>query len=162
MLQWIGVVARLVVGGVLLVAGVLKVSDPIAGKVAVRAFEIVPEPLVGAVAYGQPALEIAVGLCLLLGLLTRPAAGVAAVLVAAFALAIVSVWVRGIEIDCGCFGGGGAEEGASSAYPWDLARNTGLLLGSLWLVVRPRTPLSVDAALRGPERYEDVEEEAEH
>ena len=39
---------------------------------------------------------------------------------------------------------------------------TGLLLLSLWLVVRPRTPLSVDAALRGPERYEDVEEEAEH
>jgi hypothetical protein len=39
---WIGLLARLVLGGVLLVAGYLKVFTPDKSMMAVRAFEIVP------------------------------------------------------------------------------------------------------------------------
>jgi len=120
------------------------------------------------VGYALPLVEVVVGACLLLGLLTRPAAVVSAVLFVAFIVGIAAAWARGLEIDCGCFGGGGQLEGAAQKYPWDLARDAALLLLSLLLVLRPRTPLALDPFLFGPapagvatptERTEDVEEE---
>ncbi len=33
---------------------------------------------------------------------------------------------------------------ATAKYPWDIARDVGLLALSAWLVWRPRTPYAVD------------------
>jgi uncharacterized membrane protein YphA (DoxX/SURF4 family) len=143
-----GVLARLVVGAVWVVAGVLKLPDPNENVRAVRAYEILPESLVTVVGHGLPVLEILVGLCLLLGLFTRVAAAVSALLLVAFIAGISSAWARGLSIDCGCFGGGaGPTENAQAKYPWELARDVGLLLLSVWLVWRPRTPLAADNRL---------------
>ena len=65
-----------------------------------------------------------------------------AVLFVAFIVGIASAWARGLQIDCGCFGGGGTRPDASDEYPWEIARDVGLLLLSLWLVWRPRTPFA--------------------
>ena len=66
-------------------------------------------------------------------------------LLVAFLTGISSAWARGLSIDCGCFGGGaGPVANAQAQYPWDLARDLGLLLLSGWLVWRPRTPLAAD------------------
>jgi uncharacterized membrane protein YphA (DoxX/SURF4 family) len=143
-----GVLARLVVGVVWVVAGVLKLPDPNENVRAVRAYEILPESLVTVVGHGLPVLEILVGLCLLLGLFTRVAAAVSALLLVAFIVGISSAWARGLSIDCGCFGGGaGPTENAQATYPWELARDAGLLLLSVWLVWRPHTPLAADNRL---------------
>jgi uncharacterized membrane protein YphA (DoxX/SURF4 family) len=143
-----GVLARLVVGAVWVVAGVLKLPDPNENVRAVRAYEILPESLVTVVGHGLPVLEILVGMCLLLGLFTRVAAAVSALLLVAFIVGISSAWARGLSIDCGCFGGGaGPTENAQAKYPWELARDVGLLLLSVWLVWRPRTPLAADNRL---------------
>lgn len=144
---WIGVVARLVTGGVWIVAGALKLPDPASSVRAVRAYELLPEQVVPAVGYLLPVLEVVVGLCLVLGLLTRANAVVSALLFLAFIIGIASAWARGLQIDCGCFGGGGVREGASDEYPWEIARDIGLLALSAWLVWRPRTPYAVDNAL---------------
>src|SRR5690606_12763914 len=111
-------------------------------------------------------LEVAVGLMLLLGLLTRSSSVVSALLFLVFVIGIASVWARGIEIDCGCFGGGGAKEGAMEDYPKEIARDVALLLASGWLVWRPRTRLALDNLLfrsseRAPERNHDGEERPE-
>jgi uncharacterized membrane protein YphA (DoxX/SURF4 family) len=82
-----------------------------------------------------------------LGLLTRWVSVVSALLFAAFIVGIASVWARGITIDCGCFGGGGYDPNAASAYPWEIARDAALLLVSLGLVRWPRTPWSLDEPL---------------
>jgi uncharacterized membrane protein YphA (DoxX/SURF4 family) len=143
-----GVLARVVVGAVWVVAGILKLPDPNENVRAVRAYEILPESLVTVVGHGLPVLEILVGLCLLLGLFTRVAAAVSALLLVAFLVGISSAWARGLSIDCGCFGGGaGPTENAQAKYPWELARDVGLLLLSVWLVWRPRTPLAADNRL---------------
>jgi hypothetical protein len=57
------------------------------------------------------------------------------------------VWARGIEIDCGCFGGGGPKEGAASSYPWEIARDVALLLASAYVVLLRRTRLALDNVL---------------
>jgi uncharacterized membrane protein YphA (DoxX/SURF4 family) len=139
-MQWIGIVARLVVGGVWLAAGLLKIPDPTENVRAVRAYQLLPESLVPVVGHALPIAEILVGICLLAGVLVRANAVLSALLLVAFVIGISSAWARGLSIDCGCFGGGGGPaENARAKYPWELARDFGLLLLSGWLVYRPRT-----------------------
>ncbi len=142
--QWVGLLARLLAGGVWLVAGALKLPEPAESVRAVRAYDLLPESVVPTVGHLLPVLEVAVGLCLVLGVLTRVVAAVSALLFLAFVVGIASAWARGLEIECGCFGGGGTRAGASSEYPLEIARDLGLLLLSCWLVVVDRTRLALD------------------
>ncbi len=144
---WLGLIARLVTGGVWIVAGALKVTDPASSIAAVRAYELLPGSLVEPVGTTLPAVELVVGLALVVGAFTRGAAAVSALLFAAFIIGIASVWARGIEIDCGCFGGGGPKEDAASSYPWEIARDIALLAASCYLVVVRRTRFAVDNLL---------------
>jgi uncharacterized membrane protein YphA (DoxX/SURF4 family) len=157
--EWVGLVARLVTGGVWIVAGALKLPDPAASVRAVRAYDLLPEAVVPTVGHLLPVLEVVIGVCLVLGLLTRAAAVISALLFLAFIVGIASAWSRGLQIECGCFGGGGFSADATDDYPWEIARDVGLLVLSLWLVWRPRTKFAVDDLLfRRPERHLDVEE----
>lgn len=157
MVRWFGVMARLATGVVWIVAGVIKLPHPQESVTAVRGFQLLSPSLSDTVGHLLPMLEVVVGLCLLAGLVTRVAAVVSAVLQVAFIIGIASVWARGIAISCGCFGTGGPDPHAFSEYPWEIARDVGLLLLSLWLVARPRTPYAVDNLLF-PERVPESEE----
>ncbi len=147
MKEWFGLLARLVTGGVWIVAGGLKLPDPYESVRAVRAYDLLPEAVVPTVGMLLPIVEVILGLVLVAGLLTRGAGVVSAALLVLFVIGIASVWARGIEIDCGCFGGGGARAGAGAAYPWEIARDVGLLLLSVLLVRLPRTRLALDRVL---------------
>lgn len=151
--DWVGVVARVVTGGVWIVAGALKFPDPAASVRAVRAYDLLPEAIVPTVGHLLPVVEVVIGVALLLGLLTRPVAVVSALLFLAFVVGIALAWTRGLSIDCGCFGGGGFDADATEKYPWEIARDVGLLGLSLWLVVRPSSRFSLDHAL-----FEDKKE----
>ncbi|MGY1748903.1 MauE/DoxX family redox-associated membrane protein [Modestobacter sp. SYSU DS0511] len=140
---WLATVARLLLGVVLVVAGVLKLPDPAAAERAVRGYRVLPEALVSPVVFGLPVLEIAAGLALLAGVLVRTAAIAAAVLMAVFIAAIAAAWARGLQIDCGCFGGEVAA--GQTAYPGEIARDTGLLLVALALAWWPRSRLALGA-----------------
>lgn len=143
--ELVGILARLVVGGVWVVAGVLKLPDPAGTVRAVRAYQLLPESEVPLVGHGLPVLEVLVGVCLLAGLLTRLSAVLSALMLVGFVVGIASAWARGLQIECGCFGGGaGPGANATAAYPWDIARDVGLLLLSGWLAWRPRTRYAVD------------------
>ncbi len=162
MKEWVGTLARLVVGGVWLAAGLLKITDGAASVRAVRAYDLLPESIVPTVGHVLPALEIVLGLALIAGVFTRVAGLVSAVLLVAFIIGIASAWARGLEISCGCFGDGGPDADAASKYPWEIARDVGLLLASLWLVRWPRTRFALDSLLFPPprERTPDVEPQA--
>jgi uncharacterized membrane protein YphA (DoxX/SURF4 family) len=114
---------------------------------AVRAFEILPEVLARPVGYGLPILEVVLGLLLLVGLLTRYAAVLSALLMAGFIVGILSAWSRGLAIDCGCFGGGGPTDPARTQYPLEVARDLAILAGALVLARWPRTRYSLDTSL---------------
>ena len=140
------VLARLVVGGVWIVAGAVKLPDPAGSVRAVRAYDLLPEAVVPTVGHLLPVLEVVVGVCLVVGLLTRPVAVLSALMLAGFVIGIASAWARGLQIECGCFGGGGYDPQAAAAYPWELARDGALMLASLLVaLVRPR--LAVDRVL---------------
>jgi len=101
-MEYLGLVARLVIGLVFLVAGAGKLRAPLGFRAAVANYRILPDSLVTPVARVLPVLEVAVGVMLLLGVLIVPVAVVAAVVLVAFAGAI---WVnvrRERHIGCGC------------------------------------------------------------
>jgi uncharacterized membrane protein YphA (DoxX/SURF4 family) len=145
---WPGLVARLIVGGVWIVAGWLKLPDPAGSVRAVRAYQLLPEAVVPTVGYALPVVEIAVGVLLVVGLGTRVAAAVSAVMQVAFIIGISAAWARGIQIECGCFGGGGATAtDATAKYPWDIARDVALALTSMAIALWPRTRLRLEMVL---------------
>ena len=122
---------RLVVGGVWIWAGLAKLTDPLGSVRAVQAYELLPASVAEAVGYSLPAIEVVVGIALVLGVMSRGAAVISSVLFVGFVIGIASVWARGIEIDCGCFGGGGYDPDASSQYPIEIARDVALLGASI-------------------------------
>jgi uncharacterized membrane protein YphA (DoxX/SURF4 family) len=81
---------------------------------------------------------------LLIGLATRLAAVLAAVVMVMFIAAVASAAARGLSIDCGCFGGGGQVEPGQTAYTAEILRDAGLLALAVYLAIRPDTPWSVD------------------
>ncbi|HET9423451.1 MAG TPA: MauE/DoxX family redox-associated membrane protein [Nocardioides sp.] len=162
MKAWAGLAARLVVGGVWIYAGAIKLPDPDQSVAAVRAYELLPGETAVTVGHLLPVLEVVVGAMLVLGVLVRGAAVVSALLFVVFIIGIASVWSRGIEIDCGCFGGGGYDPDATSKYPWEIARDVVLLALSLFLVWLPRSRWALDnLLLRSTEDADAPVEEVE-
>lgn len=143
---WVGLAARLILGGVLVVAGALKVGAVGESILAVRAYRLLPYDLTTVVGTVLPFAEVVLGLLLITGTFTRISGILGALLMVAFIIGIGSAWARGLTLDCGCFGGGGeiSAEEAFAAYPWEIARDVGLAACGAWLAWRPRTPFSLD------------------
>ena len=140
----VSTIARLVLGVVLLVAGGIKVADPVTSEQAVAAYQLLPHALVTPIGWGLPFLEMALGLLLLVGYGTRIAAAIAGVLMVLFIAAVGSAWARGLSIDCGCFGGGGQVAPGQTQYLQEILRDVGLLALATWLVLLPRSRLALD------------------
>jgi uncharacterized membrane protein YphA (DoxX/SURF4 family) len=140
---WLRTGSRAVLGVVWLIAGGLKLPDPAAAERAVRAYQLLPESFVAPVAFGLPALEIAVGVLLLLGLFVRAAAVASVMLLGVFVAAVASAWARGLTIDCGCFGGGGQVDAGQTAYLSEIVRDLALLVPAAVLTVWPRSRLAL-------------------
>jgi uncharacterized membrane protein YphA (DoxX/SURF4 family) len=135
----VGTVARLGLAAVFLVSGVLKALDPDTTYVAVRAYDVLPKAGVAPVAGVLPWFEIVLGLLLLTGIATRRVAVVSAGLLLLFVAGVAQAWARGLSIDCGCFGGGGAVAPEDTSYGLEILRDTAFLLMAGWLIVRPQT-----------------------
>ncbi|WP_425308475.1 MauE/DoxX family redox-associated membrane protein [Ammonicoccus fulvus] len=159
--DWIGLAARLILGVVWLVAGGLKLPYLEESVLAVRGYQILPYDLAVVVGYLLPIVEVILGILLILGLFIRPVAVLSGLIMLAFVIGIAQAWARGLAIDCGCFGGGGeiALEEAQAKYPWDIARDFGLMLLAAWLVFRPRSPFSLDRKLFGTDDYLDLDDD---
>ena len=59
--EWVALVLRLVVGGVWIVAGALKLPEPAQSVSAVRAYQILPSDLVSPVGQLLPVIEVVIG-----------------------------------------------------------------------------------------------------
>lgn len=138
--------ARVVLGGTLLYAGIVKLLEPGQALQAVQAYRILPPSVDDVVAIGLPLLEMVVGVLLLLGLGTRLAAWVAGGLMIIFIAGVASAWIRGLSIDCGCFGGGGDVAPTSKAwrYTSEILRDVSLSLVAVWLIWFPKSRLALD------------------
>ena len=143
---WIGLLSRLVLGGVLLVAGYLKVGTLDKSQMAVRAYELLPISLANFLGLVLPFFEVVIGLLLILGAATRVVAALGGFTMFIFIIAIAQAWARGLNIDCGCFGGGGAVAPGETRYLQEILRDAGLVAMALFLIRYPVSKFSVDKA----------------
>ncbi|MHB1397140.1 MAG: MauE/DoxX family redox-associated membrane protein [Trichloromonadaceae bacterium] len=95
--------ARLLLGGLFLYAGLIKGSDVTAFAGNVANYQLLPYSWNYLVAATLPAVEAIAGLLLVVNCRVRPAAVVLGALNLVFMVALVSVILRGLDIDCGCF-----------------------------------------------------------
>lgn len=95
---------RLLLGGLLLLAGVTKLADRAGFRQAVAEYEVLPRELERPFAALLPWLETTLGILLLLGLGTIVAASLATPLFLGFGVAIGANLLRGRHVDCHCFG----------------------------------------------------------
>jgi uncharacterized membrane protein YphA (DoxX/SURF4 family) len=146
-LDVVGTLARLGLAAVWLVSGSIKAADPDQTWVAVRAYDVLSSVGVNVVAAALPWFELALGVLLLVGLRTRLAAAVSAGLLLVFVAAVSQAWARGLSIDCGCFGGGGAVADERTSYGTELLRDTGFGVLAAWVIIRPRTLFALDDVL---------------
>jgi uncharacterized membrane protein YphA (DoxX/SURF4 family) len=148
-LDLVGTLARLGLAAVWLVSGTLKALDLDQTVVAVRAYDVLPRAAVDVVAAVLPFFEIALGLLLLLGVGTQLVAVVSGVLMLVFVAGVSQAWARGLSIDCGCFGGGGAVDPAArvSRYAAEIVRDLVFLGLATWIALRPLSRWSVDGWL---------------
>ncbi|MEK4241095.1 MauE/DoxX family redox-associated membrane protein [Janibacter sp. FSL W8-0316] len=144
-----GLLARLVLGVVLVVAGALKIGNPLGAARAVQAYDVLPFEVARWVGYALPWLEIVVGVLLVLGLFTRVSAAIGTLLMLAFVVGIAQAWARGLTIDCGCFGGGGQVSPEETKYGREIVRDLALAVCGTWLVARPGSTWSLDRLLFG-------------
>ncbi|MFF5177756.1 MauE/DoxX family redox-associated membrane protein [Micromonospora sp. NPDC000316] len=157
--QWLGIAARLGLAAVWLVAGASKVGDLAASGRAVNAYQVMPYDVATVIGAALPFVELALGVLLLLGLATRLSAAVSAALLVVFIVGIASAWTRGLAIDCGCFGSGGQlAEGQAPSYLPEILRDLGFLVMAGFLLIWPRTPVSVDGWLSAEPDVEDEDE----
>ncbi|MDF3059318.1 MAG: Methylamine utilization protein [Rariglobus sp.] len=133
--EWLVRLAGWCLGGVFVYAGVLKVTDPWAFADSVASFRLLPAVLINPVALILPVLEIILGVALIAGVKRSVGAGMLGVLCVLFAAALGQALVRGIEVDCGCFGGGAP---STARTVWALLRDIGLGLLAWWVWHRGR------------------------
>jgi len=101
-----GLVARLLVGAVLVYAGASKAAAPAEEfALVIGAYDVVPMSMTLPLAGLLPWVELLVGWALILGVESKLASAAAGAMTGVFLMAIASVLVRGIPIpNCGCFG----------------------------------------------------------
>lgn len=152
-LRLLHLASRVVLGGLLLWAGLVKVGDQQGMALAIDSYELLPDAMVRPLAAALPWLEIVLGAFLILGLFARFSAIATGALLVAFLIGMVQAKARGLAIDCGCFGGGGPGQGVG----WfDIGRDLALL-GVVGLVLLlPRGPWELDAVLAEDEEREEI------
>lgn len=138
MKNFVGLVARFGLAAIWLYSGLIKLLNPLESRQAVQAYELLPSDLVPTVAVALPAFEVILGLLLLLGLFLRPVAVASGMLLLVFIAGIISAWARGLQIDCGCFGGGGYDENAGPVtYLTEIARDIGFMALAVFVYLWP-------------------------
>ena len=135
---WLTLLSRLILGVVLLVAGGLKIGNLPKSAMAVRSYEMLPIPLANFLGYTLPWIEIGLGLLLIVGVTVKISGALGALTMLAFIIAIAQAWARGLSIDCGCFGGGGAIDPEDTKYLSEIIRDVGLMALGIFLYFYPK------------------------
>lgn len=106
---------------IFLYAGYVKILDPKQFFIDISNYQILPDYIVYISSYFLPPFEIIIAVCLFIKSKSKVALFLISSLLIIFLIAIISAWIRGLDISCGCFGKG------SSSLTMTFIRNCVLL-----------------------------------
>ena len=123
-------IADVVVGGIFIYAGAIKVLDPVRFANDIDNYKILPWTVGVGLAFYLPWLEIFCGLALIVRRLYLGGLSILTALISVFLVATIAAKVRGLDITCGCFGHASQHWNFSAHLTLDL-----LLLGALIILL---------------------------
>ena len=134
---WLTLRVQLALGFIFVSASLGKIADPPSFAHMIYNYRVLPGNLINIVALVMPWLELVTGLALLLGIWTRPARNLIALMLLVFIVAIAFNLMRGNAIDCGCFDVTAANKTYQERIDdmkWVIVRDIGMLLmvAQLW------------------------------
>ena len=99
---------------------------------------MIPDPMINLVAIILPWLELICGILLLTGFWHRSAAFIVSLMMIVFIIAISTAILRGLDIECGCFGSG------TSANWTRILEDLFLLAFSLQILFFPKSIIALE------------------
>ncbi|NDV27649.1 MauE/DoxX family redox-associated membrane protein [Desulfovibrio sp. JC010] len=94
---------RIVLGIVFIIASLDKIIDPLAFAEIIKNYQILPEMMIGPVAFFLPWLEFVCGAMLVCGVFIDTAVAILVAMLLVFIAALSANLYRGIDVACGCF-----------------------------------------------------------
>jgi len=102
--RWLLLLFRIIVGGVFIWAGALKIADPLGFAQSIENYQVVPHSLAFLIAVVLPWVEVLSGAFIIIGVFKSSSALLISLLLAGFIGLVALALVRGIDTSCGCFG----------------------------------------------------------
>jgi len=96
--------SRIILGLVFIFAGAEKISDPEQFAVAISNYRIFPVLTLNIISITLPWLEVFAGILLLFGISIKENSAIVGSLMIFFTVFVFAALLRGLDIDCGCFG----------------------------------------------------------
>lgn len=136
--QWLARGLEMIIGAILLLAGLLKAWEPMDFVRQITDYKIITAPgIVKPLAWAMIALECGLGAALIAGYRRRQVLPLAMGLFVVFLGAVGWAWVSGATADCGCFGSW-AKRTPAEAFAEDLLMLAALVVA--WFIYRVETP----------------------
>ncbi|PYJ89964.1 MAG: hypothetical protein DME70_01340 [Verrucomicrobia bacterium] len=126
-------IVAILIGGLFIYAGVIKVIDPVEFARDIDNYKMLPWPVGVWLALYLPWLEIFCGLALITRVLYRGSVFIVTGLISLFIIASIVAKARGLDVSCGCFG----HASQHLNFSWHLVLDFLLLGGLLLLWKRP-------------------------
>ena len=130
--NYIVLLVRLVLVAAFLLAAIPKIQDPVGFAGSVESYRILTGQAVLWVALVLPWLELVIGFGLLIPKMRRASSLLIILLLFIFVGLHASAWIRGLDIDCGCY----AIESVSSNYFLLISRNCALIIAAVFVLTR--------------------------
>ncbi len=129
-------IVDLIVGGIFVYAGVLKVLDPVRFGLDIDNYKSLPWFISVRLAFYLPWLEILCGLAVIFRFLYRGGLSILIALIGVFIGATIAAKARGLDITCGCFG----HASQNWSFPQHMAVDFAIFIALvvLWLARMPR------------------------
>jgi len=140
-IEGLSLLSRLLIGFVMLIAGILKLRAGFAwSKQTLSSYIQLPPLILNGMVWLLPLLEVGLGTALIVGFLTPHMVFVAFVLLLGFSLVTLYAILKGRDHDCGCFGKIRLKQHGG---PTIIYRNT-VLMGMLLLPLSTKPLFSLD------------------
>jgi len=97
-------IIRLAVGGLFIWAGLLKVVDPLGFAQDIANYRVFSRDLSFLITLVLPWIEILCGVLVIIGIFRTSSSLILSGLLGLFLLLIMVTLIRGLDVDCGCFG----------------------------------------------------------
>ncbi|WP_419779798.1 MauE/DoxX family redox-associated membrane protein [Maridesulfovibrio sp.] len=118
---------RIFLGIIFILASVDKIADPVAFAGIIKNYQILPEIMIGPVAYFLPWLEFVCGAMLVCGVFVDAAVAILTGMLLVFIAALSANLYRGIDVACGCFS---TDAASASDMQMTIVRDVVLLIAA--------------------------------